>query len=163
MIIGHGNLKKIYPEYGDDVKENGVDLRIGGLSKINTSSHYIGCVDDIKYLPKLVKIEPDNGKYKLLEHTYYQATIKDPVTIPDGACQFYFLRSTLCRCGLILTDAVGDNGYHGTLRVGIYNSAPHPVHIGENERIIQAVTIWNDGTAKNYEGDYQDDKIYNRD
>ena len=160
MIIGHDNLVKLFPDFKDDIQENGIDLRINELYTIRDGNHYIGCVDDTKYLPKLMMIESENGKYELLSGTYYQATTKGTMSIPDGYCQLYFLRSTLARCGLILTDAVGDNGFTGTLRVGLYNAAPHKVYIGEDERIIQAVTIKNDGTAKEYDGDYQDDKLY---
>ena len=85
-----------------------------------------------------------------------------PIKIPDGYCQFYFIRSTFARCGLILTDAVGDNGYEGTLRIGIYNANNIPISAGLNEAIIQAVTITNDG-ATVYNGDYQGDQIYESD
>ena len=37
-----------------------------------------------------------------------------------------------------------------------------PINIGFNERIIQAVTMQNDGTATSYNGSYQNDKIYKK-
>ena len=55
---------------------------------------------------------------------------------------------------------MGDNGFDGTLRLGIYNGSNLKVTAGLNEAIIQAVTIKNDGTAKTYDGSYQGDKIY---
>ena len=44
--------------------------------------------------------------------------------------------------------------------MGLYNASPLPIYVGENERLIQAVTLKNDGTATKYDGDYQNDKIY---
>jgi deoxycytidine triphosphate deaminase len=60
----------------------------------------------------------------------------------------------------MINDAVGDNGFEGTLRIGVYNANNLTITAGTNEAIIQAVTIKNDDTAKVYDGDYKGDKIY---
>ena len=60
----------------------------------------------------------------------------------------------------MINDAVGDNGFEGTLRIGVYNANNLTITCGLNEAIIQAVTIKNDGTATKYEGTYQGDKPY---
>jgi deoxycytidine triphosphate deaminase len=60
----------------------------------------------------------------------------------------------------MINDAVGDNGFTGTLRIGVYNANNIPITAGPNEAIIQAVTIKNDDTATTYNGDYKEDKIY---
>ena len=45
--------------------------------------------------------------------------------------------------------------------VVLYNTNRNvPVFIGANERIIQAVTYQNDGTASKYNGSYQNNAIY---
>ena len=163
MIIGNENLKELFPEFEEDIKENGIDLRIGSVEHTtNRNNKLIGCVDGVKHLPKTYEIQPDSitGCYKFYPQNYYTIVIDRPIKIPDGYCQFYFMRSTFARCGLILTDAVGDNGFEGTLRIGVYNANNLTITAGLNEAIIQAVTIKNDDTATKYEGTYQGDKPY---
>ena len=161
MIIGNESLKDLFPEFEDCIKENGIDLKIGSVEHTtNRGNKLIGCLDGEKHLPQTYEVMPSDGVYKFYPHNYYTIVVDRPIRIPDGYCQFYFIRSTFARCGLVLTDAVGDNGFDGTLRLGIYNANNIPVYAGLNEAIIQAVTIKNDGTAKEYDGEYQEDKIY---
>jgi len=160
MIIGNESLKELFPEFEDCIKENGIDLKIGSVEHTtNRNNKLIGCVDGEKHLPKTYEVKPVDNVYKFYPHNYYSIIIDRPIKIPDGYCQFYFIRSTFARCGLILTDAVGDNGFEGTLRLGIYNANNIPISAGLNEAIIQAVTIKNDG-ATLYDGEYKEDKIY---
>ena len=161
MIIGNESLKDLFPEFEDCIKENGIDLRIGKVEHTtNRNNKLIGCVDGEKHLPVTYEVAPSDGVYKFYPHNFYSIIVDRPIKIPDGYCQFYFIRSTFARCGLILTDAVGDNGFEGTLRICIYNANNLTVTCGLNEAIIQAVTIKNDGTATKYEGTYQGDKPY---
>ena len=159
MILGHDKLKELFPEFEEDIKENGIDLRIGKVEHTENKQKLIGCINGEKHLPKTYEVKPVDDHYKFYPHNYYSIIVDRPIKIPDGYCQFYFIRSTFARCGLILTDAVGDNGFEGTLRLGIYNANNIPVSAGLNEAIIQAVTIQNDG-ATTYNGDYQGDKAY---
>ena len=159
MILGHDKLKELFPEFKEDIKENGIDLRIGKVEHTENKQGLIGCVDGEKHLPKTYEVQPVDGVYKFYPHNYYSIIVDRPIKIPDGYCQFYFIRSTFARCGLVLTDAVGDNGFEGTLRLGIYNANNIPISAGLNEAIIQAVTITNDG-ATVYDGDYKGDKAY---
>ena len=161
MIIGNENLKELFPEFEDCIKENGIDLKIGSVEHTtNRNNKLIGCVDGEKHLPQTYEVKPSDGVYKFYPHNFYTIICDRPIKIPDGYCQFYFMRSTFARCGLILTDAVGDNGFEGTLRIGVYNANNLTITCGTNEAIIQAVTIKNDDTAKVYDGDYKGDKIY---
>ena len=161
MIIGNENLKVLFPEFEDCIKENGIDLRIGKVEHTtNRNNKLIGCVDGEKHLPVTYEVAPSDGVYKFYPHNHYTIVVDRPIKIPDGYCQFYFIRSTFARCGLVINDAVGDNGFEGTLRIGIYNANNLTITCGQNEAIIQAVTIRNDGTATKYEGTYQGDKPY---
>ena len=160
MIIGHDKLMELFPDFKEDIKENGIDLRIGTVEHIENKQKLLGCIDSEKHLPRTYTIKPSDGVYKFYPHNFYSIIVDRPIHIPDGYCQFYFIRSTFARCGLILTDAVGDDGFNGTLRIGLYNGNNLTVCAGENEPIIQAVTLENDGTAITYNGSYQEDKIY---
>ena len=162
MIIGHGTLKEMFPNFKEDIQENGIDLRLGELHLINKKkSGMIGCIDGEKYPPTYSIVKPNkDGLYVLRAKNFYFMKVDRPIHIPKGYIQQYYLRSSFSRCGLILTDAIGDSDFQGTLMLGLYNCGPMPVSIGFNERIIQAVTIKTDGTETSYDGDYQNDKIY---
>ena len=54
----------------------------------------------------------------------------------------------------MINDAVGDNGFEGTLRIGVYNANNLTITCGLNEAIIQAVTIKNDGTYTSTSSDF---------
>ena len=161
MIIGNESLKELFPSFEEDVKENGIDLRIGKVEHTtNKGNKLIGCIDGEKHLPVTYEVKPSDGVYKFYPHNYYTIVVDRPIKIPDGYCQFYFIRSTFARCGLVINDAVGDNGFEGTLRIGVYNANNLTITCGTNEAIIQAVTIKNDDTATTYNGTYQGDKPY---
>lgn len=157
MIIGGKNLKQLFPEFEDDVKENGIDLRIGKIRKIH-SDEETGCANDEKILPEYEEVLPSDmdNCYRLKPNTYYNVVIDRPIYIPDGYVQLYYLRSTFMRCGLLLISSVGDNGFNGHLMMGLYNTSKNDIIVGANERIIQAITIKNDGSAFLYNGTYQE-------
>ena len=159
MILGHDKLIEMFPDFKDCIKENGIDMKIGSVEHTENRQGVIGCIDGTKHLPKTYELKTMDDVYVFYPHNFYTIVVDRPIKIPDGYCQFYFIRSTFARCGLILTDAVGDNGFDGTLRLGIYNGSNLKVTAGLNEAIIQAVTIRNDG-ATVYNGDYQGDQIY---
>ena len=164
MIIGNESLKELFPEFEDCIKENGLDLKIGSVEHTTTRNNkLIGCIDGEKHLPVTYEVAPSDGVYKFYPHNYYTIVVDRPIHIPEGYCQFYFIRSTFARCGLMINDAVGDNGFEGTLRIGVYNANNLTITCGLNEAIIQAVTIKNDDTAKVYDGAYKDDHIYQKD
>ena len=162
MIVGHDKLLELFPDFRDCIKENGIDLRIGKVEHTtNKGNKLIGCINGEKHLPTTYEVKPTGNVYKFYPHNYYTIVIDRPIHIPDGYCQFYFIRSTFARCGLVINDAVGDNGFEGTLRIGVYNANNITITAGLNEAIIQAVTIKNDGTATEYDGSYKFNKIYN--
>ena len=157
MIIGKQKLLEVFPDFKGDIQENGIDLRVGEVYQPE-NHNWVGCINDEKYLPSLKRIRPEDDEYKLAPHTHYIIRVDRRIHIPDGYCQLYYIRSTFARCGLLLSAAVGDNGYDGVLELNIYNSNNDTVRIGVNERLVQAVTICNDGTCDEYDGTYQNDK-----
>lgn len=162
MIIGEGKLKELFPNFKDDIEANGIDLRIGEVYQIVNNGEIKGCIDDKKYKPEYIHV-PVNKHYNAYifkPHEYYFIKIDRPIHIPKGYIQRYLLRSTFTRSGLILTDAVGDSDFNGTLMLGVYNSNNDNVYAGKNERIIQAVTESTDDTVGSYTGSYQHDSLY---
>lgn len=157
MIVGHDNLLELFPDFKDCIKENGIDLKVGRVRMIH-SSEDTGCVNDTKMLPHYEEVDVDvtDDYYRLKPKTYYNVIIDRDIEIPNGYTQLYYIRSTFTRCGLQLLSSVGDNGFKGRLMMGLYNVSDNDILIGSNERIIQAVTFENDGTASLYDGTYQE-------
>lgn len=158
MILGKEKLIDLFPNFSEDVQQNGIDLRVGRIRKI-ISSEDTGCVNDTKMLPHYEEVDVDvtDGYYRLKPKTYYNVVVDRDIEIPNGYVQLYYIRSTFTRCGLQLLSSVGDNGFKGRLMMGLYNVSDNDILIGSNERIIQAVTYENDGTASLYDGTYQED------
>lgn len=160
-LIGHGKLLELFPNFKDDIQENGIDLRVGKIEAIKNDGKIIGCIDDEKFKPDYFPIPLVNDShYRLLPQNFYFVTCDRAIHIPDGYTQIYQIRSSFARCGLILLSSVGDNGFNGTLMMGLYNASPLPIFVGKNERIIQALTFKNDGSATEYSGAYQNDDFY---
>ena len=157
MIVGKERLIEMFPSFKDDVQQNGIDLRVGKIRKL-VNLEDIGCVNDNKMLPYYEEIDVDliDGYYRLEPKTYYNVVVDRDIEIPNGYTQLYYIRSTFTRCGLQLLSSVGDNGFKGRLMMGLYNVSNSDILIGNNERIIQAVTFENDGTASIYDGTYQE-------
>jgi len=167
MIVGRENLIKLFPNFKEDVQENGIDLRVGSIfqNEDDYPNRFLGCIEDEKVLPTLDELQVSylDGKpvYILEPMKYYFVKTDRDIEIPNGYTQTYAIRSTFARCGLLLISAIGDNGFNGRLMMGLYNTNRNvPIIIGENERIIQAVTYENDGTASQYDGSYQNNKEY---
>lgn len=175
MIIGEKNLKKLFPNFEKDIDGNGIDLRVGKLYENIETNKVVGCINNEKFLPQLKELELENNSeslipndvelpkfYKLKPFTYYTVEIDREIYIPHGYTQMYEIRSTYARCGLILSKGVGDDGFNGTLRFGLFNGTNNSIYVGENERIVQAITFKNDGTTSHYDGSYQDNEIYEK-
>ena len=158
MILGKEKLIDLFPNFSEDVQQNGIDLRVGRIRKI-VSSEDTGCVNDTKMFPhyEVVDVYVTDGYYRWEPKTYYNVIIDRDIEIPNGYVQLYYIRSTFTRCGLQLLSSVGDNGFKGRLMMGLYNVSDNDILMGSNERIIQAVTYENDGTASLYDGTYQED------
>ena len=157
MILGREKLIALFPNFSEDVQQNGIDLRVGSIREI-VSSEDTGCVNDVKMLPHYEEIDVDitDGYYRLKPKTYYNVIVDRKIKIPNGYTQLYYIRSTFTRCGLQLLSSVGDNGFCGHLMMSLYNVSDNDILIGNNERIIQAITFENDGTASLYDGSYQE-------
>lgn len=170
MIVGRENLIKLFPNFAEDVQENGIDLRVGKIYQIDENfGNMVGCVNGKKFLPHLDEIDYcsdtylDMDYYELQPKNYYFVVVDREIHIPEGYTQTYAIRSTFARSGLLLISAIGDNDFNGTLMMGLYNTNNRlPIIIGKNERIIQAVTYENDGTASQYKGSYQNNEIYDK-
>ena len=89
MIIGNESLKSLFPSFEEDVKENGIDLRIGKVEHTtNRGNKLIGCIGGEKHLPQTYEVMPSDGVYKFYPHNYYTLVVDRPIKIPDGYCLY---------------------------------------------------------------------------
>ena len=65
------------------------------------------------------------------------------VDIPKGHAGLLFARSSLHKKGLMLSNCVGviDPGYHGTIKVPLWNLGDDDAEIDHGERIVQLVIV----------------------
>ena len=161
-VLAEKDLKKLYPDFDDEqFTPNGIDLR---LNKVylpeNISRGVFGITRGEKLIPQLIEIPPLEGAYVLNPGRKYYINCGH-IDIPKDCVQFYYLRSTLMRAGLELYSSVGDAGYSGDLIFAIKVDGVASVVIEQNERIVQAITHRLTSETEGYDGDYQNNNIYN--
>lgn len=163
-VLAEQELRKIFKDMDDEqFTPNGIDLRLKGVylpENISRSVH--GISKGQKIIPQLIKIPPLDGAYLLNPEKKYYINCGH-IDIPKDCVQFYYLRSTLMRAGLELYSSVGDAGYSGDLIFAVKVSGVASIIIEQNERIVQAITHTLTSASKGYDGDYQNNKIYNED
>ena len=160
-VLAEQELRKIYSDFDDEqFTPNGVDLK---LSKVylpeNISRGVFGITKDEKLIPQLIEIPPLDGAYVLNPGRKYFINCGH-IDIPNDCVQFYYLRSTLMRAGLELYSSVGDAGYSGDLIFAVKVDGVASIVIEQNERVVQAVTHKLTSDTKGYDGDYQNNQIY---
>lgn len=161
-VLAEKELKKIYKDKFDDEQftPNGIDLRLHKLYlPENISRGVFGITKGEKLIPQLIEIPPLDGAFVLNPGRKYFINCGH-MDIPVDCVQFYYLRSTLMRAGLELYSSVGDAGYSGDLIFAVKVDGVASIVIEQNERIVQAVTHYLKSKTKGYDGDYQNNKIY---
>lgn len=161
-ILSEKDLRELYKDKFDDEQftPNGIDLR---LEKVylpdNISRGVFGITNGEKIIPQLLEIPCLEGAYVLSPGRKYFINCGH-MDIPKNCAQFYDLRSTFMRDGLELYSSVGDAGYSGDLIFGLKVDGVASVVIEQGERIVQATTHLLTSETNGYNGDYQNNKIY---
>lgn len=160
-VLAEQELRKIFKDMDDEqFTPNGIDLRLQAVYlPENISRGVFGITKGQKIIPQLIEIPPLDGAYVLNPEKKYYINCGH-IDIPKDCVQFYYLRSTLMRAGLELYSSVGDAGYSGDLIFAVKVSGVSSIVIEQNERIVQAVTHKLTSVTEGYDGDYQNNKIY---
>lgn len=163
-VLAEQELREIFKDMDDEqFTPNGIDLRLKGVYLPENISRCInGITKGQKIIPRLIEIPPLDGAYILNPERKYYINCGH-IDIPKDCVQFYYLRSTLMRAGLELYSSVGDAGYSGDLIFAVKVSGVTSIIIEQNERVVQAVTHTLTSRSQGYNGDYQNNKIYNED
>lgn len=161
MILGKNMLKEYYQDIDEEqYQPNGIDLKLQSVEMFDSEQDTIGIIDGEKKLPNMTELEPDdNGYYTLKKDTYYLFDL-GVWKIPENTAGLFWIRSTLMRMGANLSSSIADSGYDGTLKMAYYNPVTD-VKVKKGERVVQ-MALFDVAGAGTYDGDYQNDEIYNK-
>jgi len=161
MILANDELKKLIslgrlkvdPLYPDTVRENGLDLRVGGEYAIYA---YEGAVvkpcelEDAKPLFRVVKAD----EVVIPPRNFVLLTTEEYVKMPDDVVGLANLRSTLARFGLVISPTVIDVGFEGNITIEVVNESPNTIVLKRGVRFLHLVLVKAEGRAV-YAGSYQ--------
>jgi len=160
-ILAHGEIKKLIslgrlkvdPLYPDAVRENGLDLRIGGEYAIYA---YEGTVvrpcelKDARHLFRVVKAE----EVVIPPRSFVLLTTEEYVKMPEDVVGLANLRSTLARYGLSVPPTVVDAGFEGNITIEVVNESPNTIVLKRGVRFLHLILVKAEGRAS-YAGTYQ--------
>ena len=151
-LISEGRLL-VEPYLPDVVRENGLDLRVGGEYAIYA---YEGVVvkpcdlTDTKHLFRVVGA----GEIVVPPRNFVLLTTEEYVKMPNDVIGFANLRSTLARYGLVIPPTVVDAGFEGNITIEIVNQSPNTIVLKRGMRFLHLVLAKTAGVAE-YRGVYQ--------
>ncbi|MGC8994137.1 MAG: dCTP deaminase, partial [Pyrobaculum sp.] len=144
---------KVDPLYPDTVRENGLDLRIGGEYAIYA---YEGSVvapcglENARHLFRIVKAD----EVVIPPRNFVLLTTEEYVKMPDDVVGLANLRSTLARYGLTVPPTVVDAGFEGNITIEVVNNSPNTIVLRRGMRFLHLVLVKAEGRAQ-YAGLYQ--------
>ena len=161
MILANDELKKLIslgrlkvdPLYPDTVRENGLDLRIGGEYAIYA---YEGTVvrpcelKDARHLFRVVKAD----EVVIPPRSFVLLTTEEYVKMPEDVAGLANLRSTLARYGLSVPPTVVDVGFEGNITIEVVNESPNTLVLKRGMRFLHLILVKAEGRAS-YAGTYQ--------
>ncbi len=169
MLLSKKALQKIYEDDFDEeqYQPNGIDLRLKNVQCPMQEDDETWGINSVgtKMIPQLQDFpmyNEDQDEWRLYPGCSYYINCGH-MDIPAGYAQIYKIRSTLMRCGCVLTSSVGDAGYSGDLIFKLTISSDIeslPVTITKDERVVQAIMFELTDSEDSYDGDYQNNKIY---
>ncbi len=157
-------LKRLVIEPFDPsiVRENGVDLRLGGeFCRLRRS---LTRIVDAKRLPpdieefyRCEEVDPEKG-FVVYPHEHVLAHTLEWVELPDDIVGLVNVRSTFARLGLYIPPTVVDAGFKGQLVIEIIGSE-FPIRVYPGQRFLHLVLVRaSSPVAKPYTGKYQGQK-----
>lgn len=153
-LIEEKGLITDYADLDTQLQANGFDLTISYLRLV--TSEKTGVIDfdnSGRVFPLHKIIVPVNHKWTLYPGIAYIGLLGETVNLPEDIAALTFARSSLMRCGIQISNAVWDKGYHGRGMIGISTNAE--VVLCQGARILQMCffRVQNDGSK--YEGVFQ--------
>ncbi len=149
-LISSGRLK-IDPLYPDAVRENGLDLRIGGEYAIYAYEDTVVKPCELESTRHLFRVV-ETDEVVIPPRNFVLLTTEEYVKMPEDVVGLANLRSTLARYGLVIPPTVVDVGFEGNITIEVVNMLPNTMKRGM--RFLQLILIKAEGRAA-YAGTYQ--------
>lgn len=134
----------------DDVQQNGIDLRLDKVFRIEESTFVIS--ENQKSHRGILEMRPNSMEFLELYPGHYQITTMNDIEIPKDESGFVITRSTLNRNAVFITSGWFDSGYEGSIVLTMH------VHVGtmkiqRGTRIAQYISFQSDSHSL-YNGSY---------
>ena len=149
-------LLKIEPVFDDTVRENGIDMRLGGsIGRLENSDSIF---DPHKDDPKdYIKIE-DGEEFIIHPNEHVLLHTIEYIRMPRDLMAFVNLRSSYARIGLIIPPTIVDANFEGQLTIELIGGN-FPVKLHKGDRFLHLVFArLSSPVAKPYKGKYQGQK-----
>jgi len=147
-------LLSVDPFSEDVVRENGLDLRVGGEYAIYAFEGQIiePCsLDSANHLFSVV--EAKDGRIVIPPRNFALLTTLEYVKLPGNVVGFCNLRSTLARYGLGIPPTVIDAGFEGNITIEVVNNSNNYIVLKPGMRFLHVILAKATGEEK-YTGKY---------
>ena len=160
MILGDRDLKyylekgriTISPLFQDTIRENGVDLRVGG--EVARFKEINEVYEDGKDIRSFYDIEKGN-EFVIYPNEHVLLVTEEYVKLPNDVMAFVNLRSSFARLGILAPPTIVDAGFEGQLTIEVLGSA-FPVKIKRGTRFLHLIFARTLTPVENpYRGKYQ--------
>lgn len=160
MILGDRDLKYylekgrivISPLFQDTIRENGVDLRVGG--EVARFKEINEVYEDGKDIRSFYDIEKGN-EFVIYPNEHVLLVTEEYVKLPNDVMAFVNLRSSFARLGILAPPTIVDAGFEGQLTIEVLGSA-FPVKIKRGTRFLHLIFARTLTPVENpYRGKYQ--------
>jgi len=160
MILGDRDLKYylekgwivISPLTQDTIRENGVDLRVGGeIARFKKTDEIYEIEKDPRSFYEIEK----GDEFIIYPNEHVLLVTEEYVKLPNDVMAFVNLRSSFARLGLIIPPTIVDAGFEGQLTIEVLGSA-FPVKIKRGTRFLHLIFARTLTPVENpYHGKYQ--------
>jgi len=160
LILGDRDLKyylekgriTISPLFQDTIRENGVDLRVGG--EVARFKEINEVYEDGKDIRSFYDIEKGN-EFVIYPNEHVLLVTEEYVKLPNDVMAFVNLRSSFARLGILAPPTIVDAGFEGQLTIEVLGSA-FPVKIKRGTRFLHLIFARTLTPVENpYRGKYQ--------
>ena len=160
MILGDRDLKyylekgwiTISPLTQDTIRENGVDLRVGGeIARFKKTDEVYEDGKD----PSSFYVIEKGEEFIIHPNEHVLLVTEEYIKLPNDVMAFVNLRSSFARLGLFVPPTIVDAGFEGQLTIEVLGSA-FPVKIKRGTRFLHLIFARTLTPVENpYHGKYQ--------
>ncbi len=127
----------ITPLSDDTIRENGVDLKIGGqIARLKSSTEPVD-IEDANRIREVYDIQTGD-EFIISPREHVLLTTLERVKMPENVVGFVNLRSTFARLGLLIPPTIIDAGFEGEITIEVVGSE-FPVRMKKGTRFIHVV------------------------